>query len=93
MELQKKCLFSDSDGDREPMLMSFCRFQQDKIEKEGKKWDIALLLSGRDMFGVDSRGRRSYATMGLSTVTGICEPSYGCVIGEVLTSLTHSTSG
>ncbi len=28
-------------------------------------------------------GTRSYVTMGLATVTGVCDKSYGCVIGEL----------
>ena len=28
-------------------------------------------------------GEKSHTTMGLSTVTGVCDRSHGCVIGEI----------
>ena len=52
-------------------------------DSDPNHWDIALLVSGVDFWGPDGRGGRSYITMGLATVTGICSKSYGCVIGEM----------
>ena len=52
-------------------------------DSDPNHWDIALLVSGVDFWGPDSRGGKSYITMGLSTVTGICNKLYGCVIGEM----------
>ena len=52
-------------------------------DSDPNHWDIALLVSGVDFYGSDGRGGRSYTTMGLATVTGICSKSYGCVIGEM----------
>ena len=52
-------------------------------DSDPNHWDIALLVSGVDFWGPDGRGGRSYVTMGLATVTGICSKTYGCVIGEM----------
>ena len=48
-------------------------------------WDLALLMSGVDMWAYTSpsSGEKSHTTMGLSTVTGVCDRSHGCVIGEI----------
>jgi hypothetical protein len=55
---------------------------------EKKHWDLALLMSGVDMYGLtqpDRYGSRRevYSTMGLSTVTGVCEIEFQGVIAEV----------
>ena len=83
VQMQKKCLVDDAGGEREQMLMNFCEFQKKIKAKEDMTWDLGLLMSGRDMWGSASGGRKSYSTMGLSTVTGVCEEDYGCVIGEI----------
>ncbi|KAI9556544.1 hypothetical protein GHT06_016334 [Daphnia sinensis] len=72
-------------GERGQMLDSFCAFQT-KLNKpsdnDAEHWDMALLLSGLDFFAVE-KGKNNYATMGLSTVTGVCTGIYNCVIGEL----------
>lgn len=65
------------------MLTNFCSHQMDVKKKESRHWDIALLFSGVNMYGLDHKKRPSWATMGLSTVTGICDDQFGCVIGEI----------
>ena len=46
-----------------------------------------MLVSGWNFYGNTADGRRSYATMGLAAVGGICiqntRPPYNCVIGEM----------
>ena len=66
-------------------MTSFCEYQGSERPDEGKPghWDIGLLVSGVDFWAQDSSGKKSYLTMGLATVTGICTKSYGCVIGEM----------
>ena len=50
-------------------------------------WDTSLLVSGWNFYGRTADGRKSYATMGLAAVGGICiqqtRPPYNCVIGEM----------
>ncbi len=41
------------DGERECMLKSFCKFQKKTKEEKEKRWDVALLMSGVDMYGMD----------------------------------------
>ena len=43
-------------------------------------WDIGLYMSGLDFYA--KRGG-SKVTMGLATVTGVCDKLYNCVIGEI----------
>ena len=43
-------------------------------------WDIALDLSGLDFYAASSGSK---VTMGLATVTGVCDKLYNCVIGEI----------
>ena len=57
-------------------------------DSDPNHWDIALLVSGVDFWAIDDRtGRRSYGTMGLAYgsngLSGICNKSWGCVIGEM----------
>lgn len=71
-------------GDRSRLLQSFCSYQGDKNpsgDSNPGHWDIGLYISGEDFY-VDEGEKRSFLTMGLATVTGICTNSYGCVIGE-----------
>ncbi len=83
IELQKKCILDYASGEREAMLMNFCKYQ-DKYKKEkAKSWDMGLLLTGTDMYGKSTSGSKSFATMGLAPVGGVCEDPYGCVVGEI----------
>jgi len=87
LEIQKTqpADFPSYDGERSQLLTSFCSYQM-KHNPSGdsnpKHWDIGLLVSGLDFWANDN-GKKSYLTMGLATVTGICSGDYGCVIGEL----------
>ena len=86
LEIHKTAQFDDKEGDRAPMLTSFCQYQGKRnpgTDADARHWDIALLVSGVDFWAADGSGKRSYLTMGLSTVTGVCTKMYGCVIGEM----------
>jgi len=78
--------FYEEEGERGPLLTSFCKYQAGENKKtpegDAHHWDIGLLVSGED-FWAWSKKQKNYLTMGLATVTGICTPSYGCVIGEM----------
>jgi len=72
-------------GERGQLLNSFCQYQSKlntPSDKDAEHWDMALYLSGLDFWAKDSRGKPSYVTMGLATVTGVCTNIYNCVIGE-----------
>ena len=74
LEIQKTPQFDDHGGDRGPMLTSFCKYQGDQnpdTDSNPHHWDIGLLVSGVDFWAM-SGGKKSYLTMGLATVTGIC---------------------
>lgn len=48
-------------GDREPLLDSFCEYQEQinpRSDSEPAHWDVALLVSGLNFYAVDSRGRK-----------------------------------
>ena len=86
LDIHKTRQFDNKGGDRAPMLTSFCQYQKSKNpsgDSDPGHWDIGLLVSGVDFWASDGHGGRSYLTMGLATVTGICTPDYGCVIGEM----------
>ena len=57
-------------------------------------WDTSLLVSGWNFYGYTADRRKSYATMGLAAVEGMCYQQqtcrggrcngpYNCVIGEM----------
>ena len=57
-------------------------------------WDTSLLVSGWNFYGYTADRRKSYATMGLAAVEGMCYQTqtcrggkcngpYNCVIGEM----------
>ena len=86
LDIHKTRQFDNKQGDRAPMLTSFCQYQKSKNpsgDDNSGHWDIGLLVSGVDFWASDGHGGKSYLTMGLATVTGICTPDYGCVIGEM----------
>ena len=89
LELQNSAQFDDARGERNELLTSFCKYQGGDVYIEGDDdpghWDIALLMSGVDFWAYKSgnSGSKSHSTMGLSTVTGVCDRNNGCVIGEV----------
>jgi len=85
LEIQKTTKFDNHGGDRGPLLTSFCDYQGSQNPSDDSNpdhWDIGLLVSGVDFWAM-SGGKKSYLTMGLATVTGICTKKYGCVIGEM----------
>merc|ERR1719244_2328850 len=77
--------FSNYQGDREPLLNSFCEYQESinpRSDDDAAHWDVALLVSGLNFYAVDSRGRKNGVTMGLARVGGVCHNQHNCVIGE-----------
>ena len=86
-EIQAERKFKDHDGEREGLLKEFCKYQQKFFVKDDdniKHFDMSVLFSSLDMYGVSRKTKKkSYATMGLSTVTGVCTEKYSCVIGRL----------
>jgi len=78
--------FTNYQGDREPLLNSFCEYQESinpRSDDDAAHWDVALLVSGLNFYAVDSRGRKNGVTMGLARVGGMCTNQHNCVIGEL----------
>jgi len=73
-------------GDREPLLNSFCEYQAKHntgSDSNPGYWDLALYVSGLNFYAVDSRGKSSGVTMGLARVGGMCHKEHACVVGEL----------
>ncbi|GBP29273.1 A disintegrin and metalloproteinase with thrombospondin motifs adt-1 [Eumeta japonica] len=71
-------------AERGRLLDAFCAYQRalnvdDDLDPQ--HWDMALLLSGLDLYSEDG-GRRSGVTMGLAPVGGVCLPAHACVVAE-----------
>merc|ERR1712123_219540 len=78
--------YTNYQGDREPLLNSFCEYQESinpKTDSDASHWDVALLVSGLNFYAVDTRGRKNGVTMGLARVGGMCTNQHNCVIGEL----------
>lgn len=83
LELMSSSPFNEGRGEREALLTNFCKYQSSQNvhdDTNPRHWDIALDLSGLDFY--DGRSG-STVTMGLATVTGVCDKLYNCVIGEI----------
>jgi len=78
--------YNNYQGDREPLLDSFCGWQKKanaNKDSDPSHWDVALLVSGLNFYAVDGRGRKNGVTMGLARVGGMCTNAHNCVIGEL----------
>jgi thrombospondin motif-containing protein 18 len=68
-------------------LGSFCEYQaslNDPDDKSDAHWDLAILLTGLDMWGVTSEAdsTASFNTMGLAPTGGMCRHKYACLVSE-----------
>ena len=53
--------YNNHQGDREPLLNSFCEYQQSinpRADGDAAHWDVALLVSGLNFYAVDHLGRK-----------------------------------
>ena len=85
IEIQKTDLFSKSDGNRDELLKQFCEYQSDlnpTSDSDPMHWDMALLLTGYDLYVIKDDGTRDYNSLGLGSVSGICSLERNCVISE-----------
>ncbi|XP_031329539.1 A disintegrin and metalloproteinase with thrombospondin motifs adt-1-like [Photinus pyralis] len=76
----------DFGGERSKLLDSFCNYQKKlnpTSDDDPQHWDLGLYVSGLDLFELDETGQGSTATLGLSTVGGVCYPQYACIIAEM----------
>lgn len=77
--------YNNNQGDREPLLNSFCEYQEHlnpKADSDPGHWDLALLVSALNFYAVDGSGRKNGVTMGLARVGGLCTIQHNCVIGK-----------
>ncbi|CAK1601860.1 unnamed protein product [Parnassius mnemosyne] len=75
-------------AERERLLDSFCAYQRSlnvEDDDDPQHWDMALLLSGLDLYSEEG-GRRNGVTMGLAPVGGVCLAAHACVVAEFGTS-------
>ena len=85
IEIQRTDIFSKSDGNRDEMLKKFCEYQSDlnpKSDSDPLHWDMALLLTGYDLYVIRDDGTRDFKSLGLGSVSGICTLERNCVISE-----------
>ena len=86
----KKELIQPHGSEQTKALINFCKYQENKMEQMGatddshpNHWDSAILISGNNFWGLTSKKRKSFTTMGLSAVGGMCYSNYGCTIAEM----------
>ena len=85
IEIQESNMFSKSGGNRDELLKSFCEYQANLnplSDSDPMHWDMALLLTGYDLYVVKDDGTRDYKSLGLGSVSGICSLERNCVISE-----------
>ncbi len=78
--------FYHYNGDREPLLNSFCEYQariNTGSDSSPGYWDLALYVSGLNFYAIDNTGQPNGVTMGLARVGGMCHKDHACVIGEL----------
>ena len=85
LEIQKTAKFDNMEGDRVPMLDSFCSYSNEKNPEDDLKnprhWDVAILVSGLDIW-VETNGKRVDDTLGLTRTGGMGHSDYSCVVVE-----------
>lgn len=72
-------------GERNELLDNFCEYQKKmnpKDDRDPQHYDMAVYISGLDFFAWDPNGFKSGVTMGLATVSGVCQEDYNCLIAE-----------
>lgn len=72
-------------GERNDLIQSFCEYQKllnPGDDQHPEHWDMAVYISALDFFAWDSQGRKNGATMGLATVSGVCNNDFNCIIVE-----------
>ena len=84
-EIQKSEKFDSHQGDRDRFLKSFCKYQyslnpEDDI-KDPRHWDIAILVTGLDMW-METNGVRNDDTLGVSWTGAMCHTKFSCAVGR-----------
>lgn len=72
-------------GERNELLDNFCEYQKKinpKDDRDPQHYDMAVYVSGLDFFAWDPNGYKNGVTMGLATVSGVCQEDYNCLIAE-----------
>ncbi|XP_054169276.1 A disintegrin and metalloproteinase with thrombospondin motifs adt-2-like [Oppia nitens] len=90
IEIQKENIFSETDGNRDKLLKKFCKYQEllnTESDSDPKHWDMALLLTGYDLYVIRDHEIKDYNSLGLASVSGICTLDRNCVISEFSPSL------
>ena len=85
IEIQKSEQFDSHEGDMEKILKSFCEYSnslnpEDDI-KDPRHWDIAILVTGLDMW-METNGVRNDDTLGVARTNGMCHSQYSCAVGK-----------
>jgi hypothetical protein len=85
IEIQKSSEFSQFNGNRDELLKSFCEYQAKmniESDSDPSHWDMALLLTGFDLFVIKDDGSHDFHPLGLGSISGICTYDRNCVIVE-----------
>lgn len=72
-------------GERNALIDNFCEYQKSinpGDDRHPEHWDMAVYVSGLDLFAWDSKGYKNGVTMGLATVGGVCNDDFNCIIAE-----------
>ncbi|KAL7042361.1 hypothetical protein ACKWTF_001110 [Chironomus riparius] len=72
-------------GERNELLDNFCDYQKKinpKDDRDPQHYDMSVYVSGLDFFAWDKNNNKNGVTMGLATVSGVCQENYNCLIAE-----------
>uniref|UniRef100_A0A0K2UXB0 Peptidase M12B domain-containing protein n=2 Tax=Lepeophtheirus salmonis TaxID=72036 RepID=A0A0K2UXB0_LEPSM len=78
--------FPKYNGERKHLLESFCQYQQklnNPHDNNPNHWDLAVLLTGLNLWTESATRGRDYSTFGVSTTNGICTQTHSCAVAEL----------
>ncbi|CAB4070147.1 unnamed protein product [Lepeophtheirus salmonis] len=73
-------------GERKHLLESFCNYQyklNNPKDDNPNHWDLAVLLTGLNLWTESSTRGRDYSTLGIAPTNGICTQTYSCAVAEL----------
>lgn len=76
-QLDHSRLYRNYNESASDLLNSFCAYQKN-VKNTSNSWDLALLLTGRDLY---RKGTKNFAVNGMANISTMCSPD-SCAIAE-----------
>ncbi|XP_040575761.1 A disintegrin and metalloproteinase with thrombospondin motifs adt-1 [Lepeophtheirus salmonis] len=86
LEVLDREFFPKYIGERKHLLESFCNYQyklNNPKDDNPNHWDLAVLLTGLNLWTESSTRGRDYSTLGIAPTNGICTQTYSCAVAEL----------